>query len=80
MPSSGWTGGATAVLREADRHFLWLQGQPLRAVSITPIHKRLSDARLAFGGIDGDSYADRRGVLSHPRLFYAYISKGIEKG
>lgn len=27
---------------------------------------------IAFSGIDGDCNADRRGVLSHPRLFYAW--------
>lgn len=33
----------------------------------------------AFSGIDGDCNADKRGLLLHPRFFYAYIHNGVEK-
>ena len=46
--------------------------------AIKPLYGGLDKAirRQAFGGIDGDCNADRRGVLSHPRLFYAYKTTG----
>jgi hypothetical protein len=46
--------------------------------AIMPLYGGLDKAirRQAFSGIDGDCNADRRGVLSHPRLFYAYKTTG----